>query len=578
MNTSKIAVVYVRVSTKLQVDNYSVQDQRNLTYLAGRYGFPRVEIREEQGASAETITARPIMKQILEEVAQGHVGAIIVASFTRLTRDIDDIDGKIIKKTCRDQDCVIITPEKLYDFSNETDDDLADLQFFFSKIQKRMNLKPMVRGLYTKAKAGGFIGVPLSFGYDFTWLEEESPKGRRFVADLVINEEEASVVRYIHDCFPTMVYRQLAVHLNDLVAEGKMMAFPMKRASTRAAHGTDRRAWSHSDVRAIITNDLYVGRLHYAVHVKSAYLRGLDPVYTYRDDLRILPDDVWERNQRIAEMRRRVSPRTKASPHLYSGILLCPHCGAVMTGKNQRRPTRPQGGYYTYHCRAYARFGPRVCPGYFIPERCVTEVILPTLTELVQVNLRDYVSQAATSNPLTVALEGEVKAELARVNHAIKNLVEAVKAGALSLDLVREENAQLHESKERLQRRLADLTDTTRVSKDLQAILQVFDNNLDQVLTDLMQDRLRFNTFVRLFFASLTIEVDPPGKGWNRGLERKTKGELAEWNPRITQFTLEPRFNMFVQQTGLRLPTVLQMAAVSEYDHPTGENPSALMK
>ena len=119
--------------------------------------------------------------------------------------------------------------------------------------------------------------------------------------------------------------------------------------------------------------------------------------------------------------------------------------------------------------------------------------------------------------------------------------------------------------------------DTTRVSKDPQAILQVFDNNLDQVLTDLMQDRLRFNTFVRLFFASLTIEVDPPGKGWNRGLERKTKGELAEWNPRITQFTLEPRFNMFVQQTGLRLPTVLQMAAVSEYDHPTGENPSAFM-
>lgn len=135
MNISKLAIVYVRVSTQYQVDNYWVQDQRSLTSLAARYGFAVVEIREEQGVSAETITERPVMKSNLEQIANGVVGAILVSSFTRLTRDIDDIDGRIIKKTCRDHDCVIITPEKLYDFSNEADDDLADLQFFFSKIQ-----------------------------------------------------------------------------------------------------------------------------------------------------------------------------------------------------------------------------------------------------------------------------------------------------------------------------------------------------------------------------------------------------------------------------------------------------------
>jgi len=85
---------------------------------------------------------------------------------------MDDIDGRIIKKTCRDHDCVIITPEKLYDFSNEADDDLADLQFFFSKIQKRMNLKPMIRGEYVKAKNGGYVGQALSVGYDHKWQEE----------------------------------------------------------------------------------------------------------------------------------------------------------------------------------------------------------------------------------------------------------------------------------------------------------------------------------------------------------------------------------------------------------------------
>jgi|SRR5581483_9735113 len=110
---------------------------------ASRYGFSNAEVREEQGTSAETITARAVKQGILEDISKGIISAIIVSSFTRLTRDMDDIDGRIIKKTCRDHDCVIITPEKLYDFSNEADDDLADLQFFFSKIQKRMNLKPI---------------------------------------------------------------------------------------------------------------------------------------------------------------------------------------------------------------------------------------------------------------------------------------------------------------------------------------------------------------------------------------------------------------------------------------------------
>ena len=207
---------------------------------------------EEQGVSAETITDRAVMKVILEDVSSGKVGAIIVSSFTRLTRDIDDIDGRIIKKTCRDNDCVIITPEKLYDFSNESDDDLADLQFFFSKIQKRMNLKPMIRGEYTKAKNGGFVGLALSFGYDYTWKEETSPKGKRFVVDLAINSDEAEVVRYIHSLHPTLLYRQIAVRLNEPANDGKMMYSPLKYEYLRKKYGVTKRPWRDSDIRSII--------------------------------------------------------------------------------------------------------------------------------------------------------------------------------------------------------------------------------------------------------------------------------------------------------------------------------------
>lgn len=561
MDTSKLAVVYVRVSTHYQVDNYSVQDQRNLSSLAARHGFPLVEIREEQGVSAETITARPIMKALLEEIAAGKVGAIIVSSFTRLTRDIDDIDGRIIKKTCRDNDCVIITPEKLYDFTNETDDDLADLQFFFSKIQKRMNLKPMIRGAYTKAKAGGFVGIPASIGYDYTWREEQTQAGRRFTADLKINEAEAELVRMIHDLFPTMLYRRIATHLNELAEQGKVSYCPIKYQKLREKYGTSFRPWADSDIRNIIANDLYVGRAQYAVNSRSQYLRGLEPVYTYHPDLRILSDEVFERNQKIAQMRRQIHPRSKGSPQLFSGLLRCPRCGAVMAGRGQLQQQHPPHGKIvdrrSYNCSTYNKSGKSVCPGNWLPEREVVNAVLPVLTQLIQENLRAHLAQVATSDPLLASLEGEIKAELAKVSQSMKNLLDAVKAGALTMDQIREENADLQAAKRRLEKRLHDAQNANRVEDDLRAILDIFDNNLGDVLANLMEDRLRFNMFVRLFFSMLVIEIDRPGMNWRSG---KKKGELPECNARITKFTLDPRFEAFVLQSGIDLPDALKKA------------------
>jgi hypothetical protein len=104
---------------------------------------------------------------------------------------------------------------------------------------------------------------------------------------------------------------------------------------------------------------------------------------------------------------------------------------------------------------------------------------------------------------------------------------------------------------------LNGLKDSTRIEKELSAVLEVFDNNLDQVLTDLMQNRLRFNTFLRLFFSRLVVEVDRPGIGWRKG---KKKGELPDCNARIKKFALAPQFAEFVNRSGLSLPQPLKAA------------------
>jgi hypothetical protein len=114
----------------------------------------------------------------------------------------------------------------------------------------------------------------------------------------------------------------------------------------------------------------------------------------------------------------------------------------------------------------------------------------------------------------------------------------AVKQGALSLEQVKEENAELQEAKRQFEKWLNDLKVLTRVEQELSGILESFDQDLDTVLSKLRQNRLRFNTFVRIIFVELVVQVGLPGMNWRKG---KKKGELPQSNPRIVKFALDPK-------------------------------------
>ena len=72
-----------------------------------------------------------------------------------------------------------------------------------------------------------------------------------------------------------------------------------------------------------------------------------------------------------------------------------------------------------------------------------------------------------------------------------------------------------------------------------------------------MDNRLRFNALVRLFFSAIMIELDRPGMGWRRG---KYKGDLPECNPRIVKFAFDRRFELFMEQAGIKIPVSLKEA------------------
>lgn len=63
----KKAVLYLRVSTEEQVDNFSLDTQAEIcTKEAEKRGYSVIETFREEGHSAKSITGRPVFIQLLE--------------------------------------------------------------------------------------------------------------------------------------------------------------------------------------------------------------------------------------------------------------------------------------------------------------------------------------------------------------------------------------------------------------------------------------------------------------------------------------------------------------------------------
>ena len=176
MATERIAVIYDRASSSGQKDNFARGDAARLYRLAEQRGL-RWELRQEI-KSGEEIANRPVMRGILDEIAEGKIAGLIVQDFTRLSRDEDGIDGRIIRQFCRDHGCLIVTPEKVYDFDSDADDDLADVQFLVGKWQKRANIRAMTRGMVERARQGKLLPSTPPYGYDVVFEANPDDPGK----------------------------------------------------------------------------------------------------------------------------------------------------------------------------------------------------------------------------------------------------------------------------------------------------------------------------------------------------------------------------------------------------------------
>lgn len=524
MSRERVAIIYDRASSPGQKDNFARADAARLSRLAEERGLAW-DLRQEI-KSGEEIANRPVMRQILDEITDGRVAALIVQDFTRLSRDEDGIDGRIIRQFCRDHGCLIVTPERVYDFEMDADDDLADVQFLVGKWQKRSNIRAMTRGMVERARQGLFLPSAAPYGYD---IQIDLPKGAdKPIRRWVINAGEAEVVRLVHRLYERMTLRQIGLYFNEHVGARPIKnrvrqrrqyahvehAYRIEELSEVRTH----RAWTRVDVREILSPggnaEVYAGFVTWGTERRSRHTRGIEPIVHFHPDLQIISVEQLNQTKRLLAERATLPPRSVTSPFIFSGVLRCARCGGAMSGKRAKQPGS-SARTPKYVCRRYQDAGRAGCPGQPLRESTARTIVEGFLVELFEerLSLDEYLEDAARlldGGPTENQLRQQLEAELYEVNQAIQRLVDAIASGVIQASQAKEKNLELLEQKERLQRRLNAAGERAVLRAEMAAAFALVGRNLGELIRDL--DDAAYKRLVRLVFVRLSISGSRRGR------------------------------------------------------------------
>lgn len=96
--------------------------------------------------SGETIASRPVMQQLLSDVESGMWAGVLVAEVERLARG-NTMDQGLVSNTFQYSGTKIITPTKIYDPTNEFDQEYFEFGLFMSRREYKTITRRLKSGI-----------------------------------------------------------------------------------------------------------------------------------------------------------------------------------------------------------------------------------------------------------------------------------------------------------------------------------------------------------------------------------------------------------------------------------------------
>lgn len=279
--------------------------------------------------SGETISARPVMQQLLREVESGMWSGVLVMEVERLARG-DTIDQGIVQRAFQYSNTLIVTPMKTYDPANEFDQEYFEFGLFMSRREYATIKRRMQSGRYAAVREGKWPFNTAPFGWRRVKLSSE--KGWTLEPD----ENEAPVVQLIFRLFTgqdRIGITAVKHYLND-------RSIPPRKGDK----------WTESSVLGILTNIVHDKRVGIGHRKCVRKIEEGVPVITRpRSEYEIDTEGRHPRlidHETFAEAQSYIGNGNPRLPESYgvknplSGIVICSECKKRML----RRPASSPDG------------------------------------------------------------------------------------------------------------------------------------------------------------------------------------------------------------------------------------------
>lgn len=471
MSDNRAYAMYLRKSRSddpsLTVEEVVRRHKALLWELAERMELPRalMDIYEEV-VSGESILARPQMMELLAAVKAEKYAGVLVADMQRLGRG-DMMEQGMILNAFRESRTRIITPTKIYDLNEESDDTLASFEAFFSRMEYNTIKKRLRRGLMATIQEGGYIANP-PYGYRKATVDR--------LPSLEIVEEEARFIRHI--------YRRYLEGIGAATISYELNA--MGSVPRRSSQ------WDRSGVRVVLRNPTYMGKVAWN-RVKHEKKPGQKQHVTYMPEEEwilvdgkhpaIISEDEWYRVQEIRKGRYIPSSFTGEVRNPFAGLIYCGVCGYHIQRMNSHKGT----DYLlcnTKGCVAGAKL------------EYVQEAVLQALSERLarlRTEIEESVGEDLQSEREALA---QVKSEITRQQSRIPRLMEFLEDGTYTRTEYRERKETvesriraLEARKQALQHEIQSksASDKRAAAEKLQLVLDLYPSANDAARNQLLK-------------------------------------------------------------------------------------------
>ena len=308
-------VIYARFSSYGQ-NEQSIEGQiRICKEFAESKGFNVVNIYPDR-ARTGTNDNRPSFQRMIADAGSGTFQYVIVYMFDRFARNRRD---SIIYKEMLKEKYGIRVLSALEPVADDEGGEFYEmfLDWNAEKYSKRLS-KRVKDGLDTSVANGTFCGGHLLFGYEIN-VEPIAGKSNKFIKKIIINEEEAKIIRYIFEEYDKGISKKtIADELNKQGYRCKGNLFDGKSFGR------------------YLTNDKYTGEFYFGGRVCN----NMYPA--------IISKQLFIRVQERLKNNRHIAGgmATAKLPYLLTGKLFCGHCGSEMVSDGGTSKLGVQHHYY----------------------------------------------------------------------------------------------------------------------------------------------------------------------------------------------------------------------------------------